>query len=139
MDLVTFIGEQCRSLVHSGKFEVRGHVEGEQFLKSISYELSLSACRIIQEQISNIIKHAKAPQLTFFLIGSKNSLDIEIKDNGAGFLKNPDSKGLGLRNIYNRAEMFQGSVYINSAADEGCLLSLCFPIQPSPKSPSASI
>ena len=89
--------------------------------------MSLSVFRILQEQISNIIKHAKASKIEIAVHADKNSVDFEVKDNGKGFVLKTTTKGLGLKSIYSRAELHSGTVYINTAPGEGCVLSVHIP------------
>lgn len=49
-----------------------------------------------------------------------------IMDNGKGFDPAAKHKGIGLTNIINRAEVFNGKVKIQSAPGEGCLLQVTF-------------
>lgn len=92
-------------------------------------------CRIIQEGINNAIKHANATiiKLGFFKI--ENNLHIVIQDNGKGIstntasmLKMPTSKGIGLKNIYNRAVNLNGRFIINSSPSLGTTLLIIIPL-----------
>lgn len=77
--------------------------------------------RVIQEIVSNIIKHAKATELTLQLISHENELSILIQDNGVGFdtAKMEDFEGIGLKNIISRVEFINGTVHFDSAKNRG--------------------
>ena len=128
LGLESSIRELVETIQLSGKYTVNLQIAGEQYLRSIDAATGLSAFRIIQEGLNNIIKHAAASEIAIAVIGSEQSLDFEIRDNGKGFDTKSLVKGLGLRNIYNRAELFGGSVYIKSERGEGTLLSVCIPV-----------
>lgn len=52
----------------------------------------------------------------------------EIRDNGQGFDLINTKKGLGLNNIFKRAERNNGKVYIDTAPGQGCLISIFIPL-----------
>jgi PAS domain S-box-containing protein len=90
-------------------------------------KLKLTIYRIVQEQLSNIFKHAKADQVTIKLAHQRQHYLLAICDNGVGFNMEEKANGIGLMNIHTRASLFKGNVKINSAAGRGCELSVTFP------------
>jgi len=86
--------------------------------------------RAIQELVSNIIKHAKATELTLQLIRHENELSVVIEDNGVGFdaskLNNFD--GMGLKNILSRVEFINGTVRFDSAIHRGTTVLIDIPV-----------
>jgi PAS domain S-box-containing protein len=111
------------------KFDVQFEVNDPKALKKLDYHISLSLFRIVQEQMNNILKHADAGFVRISINILGKFVDIEIMDNGKGFDPKTTAKGLGLKNIRNRAEYHQGRSYISAAPGEGCSLSVCIPIQ----------
>lgn len=77
--------------------------------------------RVIQEVVSNIIKHAKATELTLQIIKHDHELSIMIEDNGVGFdtSKINSFEGIGLKNILSRVEFINGTVHFDSAIGRG--------------------
>ncbi len=77
--------------------------------------------RVIQEVVSNIIKHAKASELTLQLIKHEKELSILIEDNGIGFdtSKINEFEGIGIKNILSRVEFINGSVHFDSVINRG--------------------
>jgi PAS domain S-box-containing protein len=90
--------------------------------------IALSLFRIVQEQVSNIIKHAEATKVTIQLNLSASAVELEITDNGKGFDKGRITKGLGLKNMYSRVDFHGGKALILSAPGEGCTLSVYVPL-----------
>jgi len=84
--------------------------------------------RISQEQLSNIHKHAKASQVQVHLSSDAASVGLIIRDNGIGFDPRLKRKGIGISNIYSRAESFDGKVEIISRSGAGCTLSVQIPL-----------
>lgn len=110
------------------KFSVKFDVNDPSALKKVNYHISLSLFRIIQEQLNNIIKHAEASFVRISIEVSESFIDLEITDNGKGFDMKKVVRGLGLKNIRNRAEFHHGRSYISAAPGDGCSLSICIPL-----------
>jgi PAS domain S-box-containing protein len=87
----------------------------------------LALYRIIQEQLNNIVKHAKASHVSIVLGLTAGSVLLQIKDNGVGFDCSKAKKGLGIANIRNRAELFGGHFQLSSAPGNGCEMRVCLP------------
>ena len=87
--------------------------------------LKLVIYRIIQEQLNNILKYAHASAVDI-LIKEEGDLVVVISDNGRGFDVNTKKKGIGLKNINNRAELYNGVVEIISSPGTGCTMQITF-------------
>ena len=90
-------------------------------------DVQLMLYRIIQEQLNNITKYAKPSEVNILLTQQKDSLRVCISDNGKGFDPSHKAKGIGLRNIRSRAEMFGGKMKIVSSPGHGCTLNVVIP------------
>ena len=83
--------------------------------------------RIVQELMTNVIKHAEAQNALISIIREEKHLELIVKDDGKGFIQKgfdaPQSpnefEGIGLENIRSRVEYLQGSMNIESNAYEG--------------------
>jgi signal transduction histidine kinase len=78
------------------------------------YELNIIVFRIIQELITNSIKHSFAKEITIHLSSFEDVLNILYEDNGVGFSYDPVQSGLGLDNIESRIQSLNGSVKFES-------------------------
>jgi two-component system, NarL family, sensor histidine kinase UhpB len=85
--------------------------------------------RIIQEQLTNIIRHAKACNAAIKLYNSATTVFLSIEDNGIGFNTAQSRNGVGITNILNRVETFNGSVHILSSPGKGCRLEIIIPLK----------
>jgi two-component system NarL family sensor kinase len=93
-------------------------------------ELELLLYRIIQEAISNVIKHAKASTLRILLSYREESVFLRIQDDGRGFDSSKiSSTGAGLKNMRNRIQLVQGSLTIQSKLQHGCTIELLVSLQ----------
>ena len=84
--------------------------------------------RILQEFMSNSIKHSKAKNLDVALNYATDRLEIMIKDDGIGFDTNAVKKGSGLINMENRAKLIRADFSISSSENQGVSLNLSYPI-----------
>jgi len=97
--------------------------------QELSGDLKLALYRIIQEQTNNIVKYAKATQVTITIRKTGDCISMVTCDNGKGFdLKTP-KKGIGLANMQTRVEAFNGSFKINTAPDKGCYINIMLPLK----------
>jgi two-component system, NarL family, sensor histidine kinase NreB len=84
--------------------------------------------RIIQEAMSNIIKHAGATRVVIKMTKTKGLLKISINDNGRGFLFSGASSGLGLTTMQERAKLLGGTIGIHSPPKQGTTLLIEIPV-----------
>lgn len=93
--------------------------------------LELTIFRIIQELITNIIKHAQATEVNIHITNHDDSLNIMVEDNGIGF--NPSQitktkKGMGISSIDKRIEHLLGKMTIESEPNKGATVIIDIPI-----------
>lgn len=91
-------------------------------------EIQLALFRIIQEQLNNVIKHADAKNLIIDLAEEKDRIRLTITDDGKGYDLNSKKHGLGLRNIFNRAEFHKGTAQIFTEPGKGFKLQVQIPL-----------
>ena len=88
--------------------------------------LEISLYRIVQESISNIIKHASATKAIIKIDQIGQSIHLLIKDNGKGFDTSIINKaeGIGWNNIYSRVSLMNGKIDVHSTKEKGTELSI---------------
>lgn len=88
-----------------------------------NYSLALQLYRIAQEAVNNAVKHAQAKNIWIRLDLRKNTLLLEVKDDGRGIHKKViRSKGMGLRIMRYRTEMIQASLDIRKGVIGGTVV-----------------
>ena len=84
--------------------------------------------RIVQEALTNCVRHARASRIQVVLTGRGDSLELTVADNGAGFDHTSRPAGLGLRGIEERARELNAVVQLRSTKGVGTTLALMLPL-----------
>jgi PAS domain S-box-containing protein len=95
----------------------------------MSDKFKMNVFRIVQEQLTNILKHAKASDIYIMMSEINGKFTLSIADNGIGFdnTKKSSHTGIGMRNIISRAEFYKGSAGFITKPGNGCKLVITFP------------
>jgi PAS domain S-box-containing protein len=93
-------------------------------------DISISFFRILQESLTNIIRHAEAGHVECKLHLADGSLLLEVSDDGKGFYPDNagDKKSLGLLGIKERVEMLHGEYHLYSEPMKGTKLKVIVPL-----------
>ncbi len=77
--------------------------------------------RVLQESVSNIIRHAHATHISIQLIKHTHHLSMVIEDNGTGFDTSVinDESGIGIKNMISRVEFLNGTIVFDSTPGKG--------------------
>lgn len=127
--LLPALQRMARTISETNKIQLTVHDFGLENRMENSLELSIF--RIVQELVTNIIKHAEATKGTIQLTQHEESLNIMIEDNGKGFdptTIQQAASGIGLRNIEKRIEHLGGNFTIDSALGNGTSIIIDIPI-----------
>ena len=109
----------------------------------LPFAIETAVYRIVQEALTNILKHAQAAAVSIVLERNRADLRVIVEDNGRGF--DPDAvagqgeegRRLGLVGIQERAALAGGQLEIESAPGTGTTLYVQIPIANGPKEESA--
>ena len=104
---------------------VQLHVEGERY--PLPRALDLSAYRIVQEGLTNALKHAQAAEAEVTVRYRAEELELEVRDDGQG---SADSDGLGhgLVGIRERVKIYGGQMTAGTPTEGGFVLSARLPL-----------
>lgn len=99
----------------------------------IDSDISTMLFRIVQESLTNVIRHAKASQVTVRVSLQARSLVLEVEDNGKGIATDiePEEASWGIVGMYERARHFGGELTINGYAGRGSIVMLRLPLEKS--------
>jgi signal transduction histidine kinase len=101
-------------------------VEGERF--PLPRAIDLSAYRIVQEGLTNALKHARASRADVTLGYAPEVLTIEVRDDGRGHTATSDGRGHGLVGVRERVKIYGGEMSAEPAAEGGFVLRAQLPI-----------
>ncbi|WP_165944068.1 tetratricopeptide repeat protein [Aquimarina spinulae] len=90
--------------------------------------LQIEVFKIIQELITNTIKHAKATSLELQLNLVENMINVLFEDNGIGFNTKNKATGLGFESIKNRLKKVSGTFHIDSRVNRGTIIDIEVPV-----------
>jgi len=90
----------------------------------------LNIYRIVQELLNNIQKHAAAKNVDIIIVKTENNdINITVADDGKGFEPDNKRKGIGISNIMNRAELYNGNLILKTSPGKGCAVSVLMPYE----------
>jgi signal transduction histidine kinase len=99
-----------------------------------SSTLETTCFRVVQEALTNVVRHAKANRVSVNIEKNSAFLEIQVVDNGVGFDldaiqdQQPDKDSLGLLGMKERVELVGGTLEIRSTPHAGTEIRACLPI-----------
>jgi len=126
---VRWLAEQCS---RQGKIAitVTGHADG------LSSDVAITGFRVVQEALTNVLRHANARQVLIDLEPSEDRLRIGIEDDGVGFdvaavREQAAATGhLGLVGMEERIEILDGRLEIDAKPQSGTRINVSLPLTP---------
>jgi signal transduction histidine kinase len=98
--------------------------------ENLSLDLKLNLYRILQEQLKNIMKYAKASEIVVEVTLCKNHiLKMRIADNGIGFNMKEVKHGIGISNMKRRAELSAGELCLQTSPGNGTEIIIIVPLE----------
>jgi two-component system NarL family sensor kinase len=112
------------------KKSLKVHLFTEGLEERLDTNVETVLYRVLQETVTNVIKHAGATTLDISIIKDKEGINATIEDNGKGFDTTDKEKfeGIGLRNIITRIGYLKGTVDFDSAPGRGTVVALHVPL-----------
>jgi signal transduction histidine kinase len=84
--------------------------------------------RVVQEALTNCIRHARANSLSVKVKGRADALTVTVTDDGVGMRSEKGQSGFGLRGIEERVRELHGTLVIQTAPDAGTTLTIELPV-----------
>jgi signal transduction histidine kinase len=118
--LDTALRDYCQDINQSGAINVEYQSIGLDHAM-IEQTTAIALYRIVQELVSNILKHAAATTAIVQITKTNNLLSITVEDDGKGFDINilKQSRGIGWSNIQNRVEFLKGKLDVSTQSGKG--------------------
>jgi signal transduction histidine kinase len=112
--------------VSAAGLDVRVHVTGAPV--ALPWALDLSAYRIVQEGLTNALKHAQAQHADVTVDYAPDEVRLEVRDDGRGGSARPDGTGHGLIGIGERVKLYGGDMSAFASASGGFVLRASLPL-----------
>ncbi len=107
----------CKRMEQTRLLQIECQMNGD--FSRIEKDMALLVYRIVQELVSNVVKHAMAAHALVQINYSDGLLMIAVEDNGCGMLEHDGAGGMGLRSIKEKVGMLNGLMSVESIAAEG--------------------
>ncbi len=108
------------------RFDCR--VDGD--FTGVAPETAITAYRVVQEALANIVKHARASYASVLLERRGESLHIEVSDDGIGFHAATRQDGIGVAGMRERVHALDGSFTLDGSDGGGTRIVIALPLQP---------
>jgi signal transduction histidine kinase len=120
------------------RHSIRVDVLHDQMDDRVAPRVEAAAYRIVQEALTNVVKHAHATSCRVYLQPLTNTLLVTIEDDGIGFdpVQVAESRGLGLIGIRERVAQLGGTIRLETAPGKGTRLTVELPAR-FPETPNA--
>jgi len=119
----------AEAMQHAG-VEVEVRVDGRP--RPLPASLDLTAYRIIQEALTNVLKHAGPAQATVVVHYHPDALRLDITDDGKAPPTTADGSGHGLPGMRERVHLFGGQLAAGPGRDGGYSVNAQLPLEPPP-------
>ncbi len=108
--------------------EIIYHCETDIPERLLSNEITSTVYRIVQEALTNTIKHSQATEVKVSLQLVANELEVKVKDNGIGFNPKENTTGFGLQGMRERTTALRGKFNLVSIPGKGCQITATIPL-----------
>ncbi len=126
------LGLKVSMQTYCTEFNRRTHLpitfEVDELLPALPDIYNITLYRVLQEALSNIVKHANATHAWVDLGMEEENIILTVQDNGQGFRTQSHSSGMGLSNMRERVTIAGGKFSISSTQMRGTILTAQFPL-----------
>ena len=116
----------CRDM--SAQHYVTVHFRHDAVPERISKAIALGVFRVLQEALTNAVKHARTHEFNVTLRGEQDVISLEVVDRGIGFDVQAHSSGLGLLSMRERLALIGGAIAIDSQPGHGTSVRVHVPL-----------
>jgi signal transduction histidine kinase len=124
---------QWLSLRFRSQYQLEVEVDVNLHDSIVDLELRIVAFKIVRELLQNVAKHARVNRARVIVQGFRDSILVEVIDQGVGFewqyeLFESNGRGFGLWSIDDRVRAAGGEMTVDTAPGKGCRVTVSFPL-----------
>ncbi len=118
----------------AGPAGISAEFKAELLNARLPTEIETACYRVVQEALTNVVRHARAERVSVQLFTDRLGLHLEIRDNGIGFdvhaavSQAAQGESLGILGMQERVHLVGGEMEIESAPLRGCVVRAHFPL-----------
>jgi len=125
LGLIPALEWQARETSRRGEMEVEVHAE--ELTGDLPDDVKVGIYRLVQEALQNAATHADAKNATVVVKRERNSVVVEINDDGKGF--QPErTRGMGILGMEERVRQLHGELVLRSTPGKGTTVHAELPI-----------
>ncbi len=125
------IRHELEMLERTRLYQTRFKITGSPY--KIPVQTQTILFRMVQEAISNIIKHAAATEVDIFMDFEPEQFCLSVQDNGVGLpasVRTASDSGIGLKNMQNRSAILGATFNLLPVVNGGTAVRICVPFVP---------
>jgi len=123
-DLAEAVNSLAKNMQQNQTLEITVDINSQDISAAVGYQLF----RIIQECLTNVMKHAEASEVKVKLRRNGKRIELCVADNGKGLPGVSKSGGFGIKGMQERVESMHGTVEIESQPGQGTSLQVIIPL-----------
>jgi signal transduction histidine kinase len=117
----------ANSISKTNAVQVAFYPHPKETINNIDEKIQVELFKILQELMTNTLKHAKAKNVDIHLNLIGDELSLLFEDNGIGFNTLEKETGIGLKNITSRIQKLKGTLHIDSSENRGTVIAIEIP------------
>jgi len=125
------LGQYLQQIADNAKTSISFTSHPEAKINILSEKLKVEVYRILQELVTNCLKHANASTIEVLLNLIDGELQLIFEDDGIGFDPIVVKQGIGLKNLKNRTQSLHGAMHVDSTLNRGTVITVEIPIKSS--------
>lgn len=125
LGLVNALISLCSRLASQGDLRIERQLER---LPDIPPDVELVLYRVVQESLTNVVRHAEATQARVSLTSRAHTITLAVIDNGRGLPADLPTRTAGISGMRERARLLDGKLEIDSKPGEGTTVRLELPL-----------
>ena len=123
--LVPALNDLRETISGSGKVKMKVLTHGVN--QRLDQKSELHVYRIIQELVSNALKHSNATEIIVQVTQHEHEMTVTVEDNGEGFDPGRQTDGMGMRNIMNRVGILNANINFDTGKGQGTIVTIDIP------------